>query len=520
MQPNEVVDVSQDKSGKLFLKVFLINSDLNLAKWRIHPDYIPKHVEKFVGRPFILTQERGHPLEFENAKIDWNNINDSIGGLLQAQEKYRIGTIRKVEPIRSASADTKSQSSSSVWAAYVEVVDPKAVQAFKSGLIPRYVSPAVFRLNQSESPETTTDFEPLHLAAVDIPAYGYAHAGIRGACEGDIVHCSNALASASAPVEECGFCVKGVLDGFQNRFDKNANSSLVQSGVKQASVNLSVNSTTTDSQPQAQQSQQQPTQQSQQPQPQQPTVANINTTPQTPISSPSNIPQQPGIPQPRPEGAPFEVPKVEAKENETKPAPGNLPGQLGPSPTADNSNNDKAKTQQDEVATLRATVEALLSRVKELDSFKAESEKTTAEKLLAAKRNKIEAIIPGDYARSKEERNKAIDALMKFEDGPQLDYILEKFVTPTIAPPNPLLNPDAKGEKRGLKQAGFSESITKRVPSKRLSDYAAVPNNTDDTEAKPAIQQASIDQALILKRAARIVAMSDIVANSQYSGGF
>ena len=515
MSSSEVVDVFEDKKGKLFLKTFLVNSDLNLAKWRIHPDYIPKHVEKFVGRPFILTQERGHPLEFERAKIDWNNINDSIGGLLQAQEKYRIGTIRKVEAVKNFKnqASASERQSSSVWAAYVEITDPNAAQAFKSGHIPRYVSPAVFRLNQTESPETTTDFEPLHLAAVDIPAYGYQQAGIRGSCEGDIVSCSNALAAASAPVEEVGFCVKGVLDGFQNTF---TNSSLVLSGVKQASVNLSVNSTSTDSQPQAQPQQQQQQQQTQQPPPTQP-VANNNTTPQTPSSQIlSNIPQQPGIPQPRPEGAPFEVPKVEAKD-ETKPAPGNLPGQLGPSPNASNNNDDKTK--QDEVATLRATVEALLSRVKELDSFKAESEKTTAEKLLAAKRSKIEAVIPSDYAKSKEERNKAIEALMRFEDGPQLDYILEKFVTPTTAPPiNPLLPLDGK-EKRGLKQAGFSESITKRVPSKRLSDYAAVPN-AEQATTQPAIQQASIDQAAILKRAARIVAMSDIVANSQYSGGF
>lgn len=483
----QVLDVFEEK-GKLFLKTFLVSDSLNLARWKIDKDHIPKHIQKFVGRPFILTQERGHPLEFNTVKIDWDNINNSIGGLLQAQEKYRIGTIRKVEPISQQNA----------WAAYVEISDPNAVQAFKSGHIPKYVSPAIFRLNRAESPETTTDYEPLHLAAVDIPAYGYKDAGIRGACEGDIVTCTNQLATASAPpISDCGFCVRGVLEGFKNNFEvKKSNSSLVPNPVNQASVNLSVNTTDSNNNPQPQQ----------QPAQQQPQQVPSNTTPQQ--SQPTTIVQ---VPQPRPEGAPFEVPSsapVQSspkKEEEVKPAEGNKPGQT----EGDN-------TKKDEVATLRATVEALLSRVKELDAFKSDSEKSMAEKLLAAKRSKIEAIIPADYARSKEERNKAVEALMRFDDGPQLDYILEKFVTPTINPPAPTI-PNVKGENRGVKQAGI-DSITKRVASKRLSDFAAPPVNQQTEQPAPAVQQAS--DAAVLKRVARICAMSDIVANHNFGGGF
>lgn len=474
-----VAEVFEDKN-KLFLKVFLLNADVNRANWGIKKEYIPKHVDKFVGRPFILTADRNHP-KYEDVKIDYNNIQGTIGQLLQHQERYRIGTIRKVEPVLSAASDS--------WAAYVEVTDPTAISAFKAGYIPKYVSPTIFRLNPAEPPEVTTDYEPLHLAAVDFPAYGVNKAGIRGSCSGDLVTCSNALASASVPIEDCGFCIKGTLEGFTNVY-----SSLVTNPVNQASVNLSVNSTNNaesqqpTQQPQTQQSQQQPSSV--------PAVEVPTTT--TPL-------------QPKPEGAPFEVPKkVEAvKVEEVKPAEGNRPGQVGSSNESNKSNSSNSAN-KDEVATLRATVEALLSQVNELKSFRENSEKTEAEKKIAAKRGKIESFIPENYAHSnKEERTKAVEYLMRFDDGPELDYIMQKFVSPVTM--------KEQQQKEAIKQGSISNITTRAAAGKRLTDYAAASPNDNNS------QQAAVAQAATtnfdIKRFQRIVSMSDIVGNSAYGGG-
>lgn len=496
-QVPRVVDVFEDKNGKLFLKTFLIDDSINGAKWRIAKDYISKHIEKFVGRPFILTQNRYHPSEFDTVHADYNDVQGTIGRLLQAQEKYRIGTIRKVEPV--ANSSSVSQASSSTWAAYIEITDPAAITAFRAGYIPKYVSPSIFRLNKNESPEITTDYEPLHLAAVDHPAYGIHKAGIKGSCEGDLVKCSNQLAQASTAAEavavstpDCGFCIKGALEGFSNSYTSSADSSYLTFPINQASDKLtdnSVNESVPAPQPTAQTQEQPAQQQSQQTQPT-----------QAPPITPNNT----GT------GQPFQrVLITEEKKDEIKPAKGNKEGQVGVTGTENNSNTDKGK---DEVASLKATVEALLNKVNDLESFKKTSEKTQAEKKTAEKKSKIEKAIPENYANSSsEERTKAIDSLMKYSDGPELDYILEKFVTPSVAQPNN--NNKKEGERRGIKQAS---EITTRTAAKKLTDFT---DSTKGNNNSTGVSQASADFTMDMRRIARIVSISDIVANSRGGGG-
>lgn len=500
--PPRVVDVFEDKKGKLFLKTFLIDDSINRAKWRIEKDYIPKHIEKFVGRPFILTRERLHPTEFDSVRADYNDVQGTIGRLLQAQEKYRIGTIRKVEPVANSSV---SQASSSTWAAYVEITDPTAITAFRAGYIPKYVSPSIFRLNKNESPEVTTDYEPLHLAAVDYPAYGVHKAGIKGSCEGDLVKCSNQLAQASttSTTPDCGFCVKDALEGFTNSYDSTitSDSSYLISSTNQASDKLTENSVNESVPAQQQQppvdtalkqEQSQPQQSQQQPQPQQ------QQQPQTTQVAPNNT----GT------GQPFQRVVTEEKKEEIKPAKGNKEGQV----EGGTENHTDNKGKDNEVASLKATVEALLNKVNDLESFKKSSEKTQAEKKTAAKRSKIEKAIPENYANSPEERTKAIDSLMKYsDDGSELDYILEKFVSPATQSNN-------KGERRGIRQAAASSAseITTRAPApaKKLTDFT---DSSKSNNNNTGVSQAG--DIVSMRKTARICSMTDIVANMNGGAG-
>lgn len=483
-QAPRVVDVFEDKKGKLFVKTFLIDSSINRAKWRIEKDYIPKHIDKFVGRPYILTPDRYHP-SYDGIVANYDDIQGTIGHLLQAQEKYRIGTIRKVEQLSSADDSSVSQASSPTWAAYVEITDPTAIAAFKAGHIPAYVSPAILRLNKNEPVEVTTDYEPLHLAAVDYPAYGVHKATVKGSCEGDLIVCSKQLAQAAVtlPVEDCGFCIKGALEGFANKAQ--VNSSYLTFPVNQASDNLTENSvnesvpapttTTTTTQ---QTHEQQPSSQQQPQQQQQPPIAPNNTG----------------------TGQPFQrVVSEEKREEEIKPAKGNKEGQVEGSNRTENNNADNKS--KDEVASLKATVEALLNKVNDLESFKKTSEKTQAEKKTAEKKTKIENAIPENYANSPEERTKAIDSLMKVSDGPELDYLLEKFVTPVAQSNN------KKEERRGVKQA--ASDITTRA--KNLTDFADTHKGNNNGGSSTGVSQAG-DMIVDMRRISRICSMTDIVA--------
>lgn len=454
VHPSQIVDITEN-DNKYFLKVFLVDDSINAAKWRIKTESIPKHIEKFVGRPFILTKEHYHPLEFDSVPIDYNDTQGTVKRLLAAQAPYEIGTIRKVE----RSINPAQAAFGATWNAYVEITDPVAIQAFKNGYTPRYVSASVFRLNEYESPQETTDFEPLHLAAVDNPAYGIHKAGVRGTCSGNLNKCSKQLAQAST--------------GY---------SSLVNSEPTQLTINLSTSNAETSQQLQ-------------------PNVAQSPTgTPSTNATdnnnnTPSNTAPQ-SQPQPQPivqpvsgNTAPFEVRKIEPTASIVE----------QPKPTTTNTSTIN------DMAALMTKYEALLNRVNELETFKQTSLKTEEEKQIAAKRSKIESAIPANYADSPEERTKAIESLMKFSDGPELEYILQKFVAP-VAMPKPAT--DGVQEASDKKPSSF-------MRAKRVTDYAA-------TQKKSSVQQASVQNGtgdVDLTRLRRICSMTDIVSNSSNSGG-
>lgn len=473
VHPSQVVDITRDVSNGYYLKVFLLDDSINGAKWRIKTDYIPKHIDKFVGRPFILTKEHYHPLEFDSLNIDYNNIPDTVNRLLETQDKYKIGTIRKVE----RSINPAQAAYGATWNAYVEITDPTAIQAFKSGYTPRFVSASVFRLNQHESPQETTDFEPLHLAAVDNPAYGIHKAGVRGTCNGNLTTCSKQLAQASLTelTQEQKQADAAVLRQIADRY-----SSLVNSERTDASVNL-----TNDNAEQQQQ----------------PNVTQTNQTGTTPpvidtVASPQSQSQLQQQPQPTPTqtqqlirptsgtAAPFEVQKQEQPKPVEQPQPQN-------------------NTVQD-MANLMTKYEALLNRVNELETFKQTTQKTDEENKIATKRTKIENAIPADYAGSPEERTKAIENLMKIPDGPELDYFLAKFVTPLVAKP--------------VEQAANEQNKTAFMRAKRVTDYATTKPTNKKAVAQASVPPTNTDQ-IDLSRVRRICSMTDIVSNTSVQGG-
>lgn len=490
-----VTDVFE-QNGRLYLKTFLIDDTVNLAKWGIKPEFISKHINRFVGRPFILTASRTHPPEFYGAiREDYNDLSGTINRYLQAQEKYRIGTIKKVEPhppdspssIESVTGSelgehqvNRTRDQKSGWFAYIEITDPAAITAFKGGAIPKYVSPTIFRLKHEERPDETTDFEPLHLAAVDIPAYGFDKAGIRGSCEGDLVSCSKQLQNASAAVEDCGFCIKGTLEGFTQRF---SNSSFVNSGVKQAS-DLTENKQ--DSVPA-------PTYSATSAPTTTGDVVRVTTTANTTDSNTKPIePNKTG------EGQPFtkvEAPKVEPtvqekeepkkEDHSTKKA------------DSDSKDKDKQTTNTSQVDELTKQVQALLQEVNGLKSYKEGQEKTAQEQKDSARRAKIEDKIPESYANSPEERKKAIDVLMKYDNDEQLDYVLNNFVAPTV------------------NAANNNKSRTVAPKSNKLTDYGSA-KASPQSQQQQSVQQASVGFDIAKMR--RICAMTDIVGNARYGG--
>jgi hypothetical protein len=233
-----VTDV-QLKDDKLYLKVWLIDDSINQLGWGIKRDYIPKHVNSIVGKPAILNQAHFHPLEFNDIQEETVTSPEvaqrNIEKYLEAQKRYEVFKVKSVEPIypkdglRQGGLDGLGAVG---YNAYLEGTDPKIVQAFKNGTlrIPRYVSPSIYKLDPRDPRDAIGDYEFLHIAFVDEPAYGTQVANVKGECLGTEQKCITQLAQAAIPS-----CPIEQFSKFTNIFQANSNSSLVSfEGIKES----------------------------------------------------------------------------------------------------------------------------------------------------------------------------------------------------------------------------------------------------------------------------------------------
>jgi hypothetical protein len=219
-------------------------------------------------------------------------------------------------------------------------------------------------------------------------------------------------------------------------------------------------------------------------------------------------------------GQPFSI-----RTEEARPAQGNQPGQVG-AQTREQEQEPEVKPPKKEESNdeLKAQVSKLTETVTKLLEERDAEKKTATERRTAEKRQLIESAFPENYANSPEERTKAIENLMKF-DGPELDYIMEKFVVPVTGVDN-----TPCGQEGGVRQAGAGSGgcadrdkgnntnpITKRRLS-RLTDYAK-PNVPD----KGKVSQAGISgdsNTIDDERYRRILSMTNIVNSSRLSGAW
>jgi hypothetical protein len=176
------------EGNDVFLKVWLIDTSVNVNAWRVLPESIPKNIESVIGKPIVLASNYDHPPIVDREHVEPN---------LQYQERFAIARYVKY-----------FVDGSTYWG-IAKVTDPLAAEAIDANDIPLTVSPRLFRLDTSEPMDRTTKWIFVHSAIVDKPAYG-DRAVIDAVCEGSNAHCVPALLSASKDDGVCS-CVKTAL---------------------------------------------------------------------------------------------------------------------------------------------------------------------------------------------------------------------------------------------------------------------------------------------------------------------
>ena len=165
----------QKQEGK-YAKYWLLNAkQTNGNGWGVSPTSIAKNINKFIGRPFVVTAkqwvaESEYGEQFEHPYLPTNNIDQ----IINHQEKFRVGSI----------VDVVEKDGD--YHAVIEINSK-----FANMMLPPFCSPAIFQNNPGEADGEISDWEALHLAGLmEDPAYGARIALLKGSCVGTAEACS------------------------------------------------------------------------------------------------------------------------------------------------------------------------------------------------------------------------------------------------------------------------------------------------------------------------------------------
>lgn len=206
-----------ESGGKHYVEVWLIDPTWNQNRWKANEQELKAKIQRFVNKPAIITPYLHHPHEYEHVEENPLDPEGNVRKHQEIDERYRVGHVIKIKPLPN-----------SAYAGIIELTHQAAIEAFQAGKIPQFVSPAVYNLNMTGPMGEFTSFEPLHIAFVDRPAYGFK-ARVIDQCHGEQDLCLRNLGVASTVMGMA--CVAKALDKLQHTF----HSSLVKSSVSVAS---------------------------------------------------------------------------------------------------------------------------------------------------------------------------------------------------------------------------------------------------------------------------------------------
>lgn len=202
-----------EQSDRLFLIYYALPPGFNANKWGVSPTSIDANIQTAVNKPVVVyrksptnpyhTHQAGnfvHPT-IEEATAELGHPPNAEQ-YLNWQEKFAIGRVRNVDKRPKGYAFT------------LEITDPEAKNILKSDAyrtgIPGWTSPQIIsNANLFPEEERTglyNHWAISHVALVDVPAYGYEQAGVRGKCVGAEKECT--IKTRSASQENLGFCVR------------------------------------------------------------------------------------------------------------------------------------------------------------------------------------------------------------------------------------------------------------------------------------------------------------------------
>jgi hypothetical protein len=222
---NEVIQAYNDNEGYRILKIHLFDDSINIHGWGIDRELAASLAAEYAqNTPYLIPPTLNHPVRpYAPLPDPITDIND----IKRFAAQYKAGECFKTELCASAH-------SSFGFDGYIKLTDPRAIEAFDKGYIPRYSSIALYDLSNERKAGLVTKAQALNICAVGKPAY--PNAFLLGACKGNEVVCHSNLKNAGTTDTKNDYCILKTLENSDyDRFT--INTSLNSENLKQASYN-------------------------------------------------------------------------------------------------------------------------------------------------------------------------------------------------------------------------------------------------------------------------------------------
>jgi hypothetical protein len=183
--PNQLQELRY-QDGKRILKMWLADDSLTFqGNRRVNREALPDIVKTILGKKYIIPNDLNHPQVKEPVPY---NLKQHIEMINAASQPYVAGTFYDYERNHFEGKEG--------WSAYVDLDTELGQRLFDAGLIPRYNSTSMMKLDPTEPEDNITKALINNVCAVKFPNYGIKSA-IQGYCVGSRDSCKTGLMNNS-----------------------------------------------------------------------------------------------------------------------------------------------------------------------------------------------------------------------------------------------------------------------------------------------------------------------------------
>lgn len=189
--PSQTIELRK-QDGKRIVQMWLADDSFTYEnpithkKFRLSKQALPTIAKTIVGNKYLVPPTLDHPRHQEPNPYD---VNVDIERINEAGRPFEAGTFFDIHPQQRYGNDG--------YDAFAEMDSELGIRLFDAGLLPRYNSTSILKLNNDEPEDDVKTARINNICAVKYPNFGI-RASLQGMCVGDRDDCKNELINNSA----------------------------------------------------------------------------------------------------------------------------------------------------------------------------------------------------------------------------------------------------------------------------------------------------------------------------------